>query len=195
MTTRLTRIIPPRSRDVTSILKSTLFYLAQHEHIWELFWKFCQNIQTKMVSFVIPNSSIQKAVEWFEYETTKHMHKTWNPVFLVKHATFCKIIRWCKASFFFFFCAGLIKSSLSCPLCAPEVMQSPQRTKANYSGVNMFTFQWQKEYLQHLVSSLRVHMSTCHNYHLECHWFGSHQNWTGFLFPSDVCRIGYSLPN
>lgn len=35
-----------------------LFYLAQHEHIWDLFCKFCQNIQTKIVS-LLPNGSIQ----------------------------------------------------------------------------------------------------------------------------------------
>ena len=46
---------------------------------------------------VIPNSSIQKAAEWFGWETRKHEHKSWNVV--VKHdfVFMHKIIRWCKA--------------------------------------------------------------------------------------------------
>lgn len=74
-----------------SILKNALFYLAQHEHIWDLFWKFCQTIQTKKVRlWYLIITIFKKTSEWFEQETSTIMKScaVW-PVGLTMMSTMC----------------------------------------------------------------------------------------------------------
>lgn len=140
MTSRLLHIIPPTQ--LWWVKKVKVFYLAHYEHIWGLFCKLCQTIQTKLVS-LLPNGSKYKD----KSGNLTLFNNLWNMCLCILFFLIRIVIKYLAVSNSF---GSYIKPCFRCfiqdwnsvhSLLLWGVMQ-----KLGQLEINMCTLQWQSSY-------------------------------------------------
>ena len=113
VTSRVTHHSPDTlGRCDKSILKSALFYLARHEHVRDLFWKFCQTIQTNTGGGLCYLIALFEK-QWLMGRPLNTSRRTLKPWVAGEPFVFlCKLIGRCKAKSLLTFSASNVNTCI-----------------------------------------------------------------------------------